>query len=119
VFIDFVRYDPAGRDTGTNAHINKEVVVIHNSTSQRKVLTGWMLRNTSGHVYRFPTTALQPGGFVIVHTGKGKNQPGQRYWGQGFYVWNNDGDKAILRTKGGRHIDTCDWGSGGGGGTGC
>jgi hypothetical protein len=90
VHIDFVRYDPAGPDTGTNANINKEIVVIKNGTGKARSLTGWTLRDTSSHVYRFPATRLRPGHSVTVHIGKGHNRPGQRYWGQGNYVWNND-----------------------------
>jgi hypothetical protein len=51
---------------------------------------------------------------VTVHTGKGHDRPGQRYWGQGWYVWNNDGDKATLRNKVGKLIDRCRWGDGDG-----
>jgi hypothetical protein len=53
---------------------------------------------------------------VTVHTGNGHNRPGQRYWGQGWYVWNNDGDRATLRTNGFKLIDRCKWGDGS---TGC
>jgi Lamin Tail Domain len=83
VHINFVRYDPAGSDTGTNAHINKEIVVIKNSTGKARILTGRTLRDTAGHVYHFPQTRLRSGHSVTVHTGKGHNRPGQRYWGQG------------------------------------
>ena len=88
--INFVSYDPAGSDTGTNAHINKEIVVIKNSTGKARILTGWTLRDRAGHGYRFPFTRLRPGHSVTVHTGKGHNRPGQRYWGQGNCVWNNE-----------------------------
>jgi hypothetical protein len=118
VHIDFVRYDPAGPDTGTNANINKEIVVIKNGTGKARSLTGWTLRDTSSHVYHFPATRLRPGHSVTVHTGKDHNRPGQRYWGWGNYVWNNDGDKAILRNTGGTLVDTCKWGDGDGT-TGC
>jgi hypothetical protein len=103
VHIDFVRYDPAGTDTGTNAHINKEIVIIKNGTGKARSLTGWTLRDTAGHVYPFPSTRLRPG---------------QRYWGEGWYVWNNDGDRATLRTNSFKLIDRCKWGDGDGT-TGC
>jgi hypothetical protein len=118
VHINFVRYDPAGPDTGTNAHINKEIVVIKNSTGKARILTGWTLRDTAGHVYHFPQTRLRSGHSVTVHTGKGHNRPGQRYWGQGNYVWNNDGDRATLRNSSFSLIDRCRWGDGDGT-TGC
>jgi hypothetical protein len=35
VHIDFVRYDPAGSDPGTNAYINKEIVVIKKGQARR------------------------------------------------------------------------------------
>ena len=34
------------------------------------------------------------------------------YWDRGWYVWNNDGDKAILRGSSGLLKDTCTWGDG-------
>ncbi len=119
VFIDFVRYDPAGTDTGSNAHLNKEIVVIKNSTSKRRTLTGWTLRDMgSNHVYRFPVTTLKPGRSIAVHTGLGVDRAGHRYWRERDYVWNNDGDKATLRTRGGSQVDACAWGDGNGS-TGC
>ena len=36
------------------------------------------------------------------------------YWNQGWYVWNNTGDKARLITPAGSLVDTCQWGSGSG-----
>jgi hypothetical protein len=53
VHIDFVRYDPAGSDTGSN--INKEIVVIKDGTGKARILTGWTLRDrcACGHVYHF------------------------------------------------------------------
>jgi hypothetical protein len=118
VHINFVRYDPAGSDTGSN--INKEVVVIKNSTGKARILTGWTLRDrcACGHVYHFPQTRLRPGHSVTVHTGKGHDRPGQRYWGKSWYVWNNDGDRATLRTASFKLIDRCRWRDGDGT-TGC
>lgn len=118
VFINFVQYDSPGPDNGSNYSLNHEYVVITNGTAHLKRLKGWTLRDTAGHVYRFPRTNLKPGHSVTVHTGSGRNNPGDRYWGQGNYVWNNDGDTAILRTRAGALIDKCHWVSGGGS-TGC
>ncbi len=114
VHIDFVRYDPAGSDTGTNRHLNKEIVIIRNSTGKARVLTGWVIKDPAGHRYKFPKTRLKPGRAVTLHTGKGANNPGDRFWDQGNYVWNNDGDKAILRKRNGARADVCKWGDGDG-----
>jgi hypothetical protein len=112
VRIDFVRYNPAGRDTGSNWHLNREIVRISNVGSHERSLAGWRLRDSDGHVYRFPTTRLQPGGSVTVHTGRGSNSAGHRYWGQTRYRWDNDGDRAVLRNRAGALVDACRWGNG-------
>ncbi|MGI8614627.1 MAG: lamin tail domain-containing protein [Nocardioidaceae bacterium] len=119
VFINFVQYDSPGPDHGSNYSLNHEYVVVTNGTAHLKRLKGWTLRDTSGHVFHFPRTNLRPGHSVKVHTGKGANNPGDRYWGQSYYVWNNDGDTAILRNKAGALADKCHWDSTGGGSTGC
>jgi hypothetical protein len=58
---------------------------------------------------------LRPGATVKIHTGKGTNTAYHRYWGRGWYVWNNTGDKATLRNKAGTVKDTCAWTSRGSG----
>jgi hypothetical protein len=67
-----------------------------------------------GHTYRFSTYSLGAGKTVTVHTGSGSNTAAHRYWGEDDYVWNNTGDKAILKTKAGTVVDTCKWGDGDG-----
>jgi len=49
---------------------------------------------------------------VKLHSGKGGDTSSNLYWDRGWYVWNNDGDKAILRTSSGTLKDTCTWGDG-------
>ncbi|HYO31414.1 MAG TPA: lamin tail domain-containing protein [Nocardioidaceae bacterium] len=114
VHIDFVRYNPAGPDTGDNKHVNKEVVVITNGTRKARSLTDWTLWDRQSYVYRFRPTVLRPGRSVTVHTGNFKISPGHRYWGNDFYVWDNRGDAAILRTRAGGVVDVCRWGEGDG-----
>ena len=63
-------------------------------------------------MYRFPRTSVGRGKTVTVHTGRGRDHGLQRYWDQGFYVWNNDGDRATLRDRNGRVKDSCNWGDG-------
>jgi hypothetical protein len=109
-----VNYDPPGSDTGSNAHLNKEWVVIKNFGQQARQLRGWTLRDTSNHRFRFPRFTLRPGRTVKVHTGSGQRTRRDLYWGSGNYVWNNDGDRATLRNRDGRLIDRCSWGDGDG-----
>ena len=49
-----------------------------------------------------------------MHTGRGTNGRYNLYWRSSAYIWNNTGDKAILRNKADNTIDTCTWGDGSG-----
>lgn len=109
-----VQYDSPGDDTGSNASLNAEWVRITNNGAKKRVLTGWTLRDPQGHVYRFPSFTLKPGASVRVHTGAGANTGRDLYWREDYYVWNNTGDKAILKNKSGIVIDSCKWGDGSG-----
>lgn len=113
-----VQYDSPGSDSGSNSSLNAEYVVIKNTGNKARTLTGWTLRDTSSHVYKFGTYKLRAGYTVTIHTGKGTNTAAHRYWGKGWYVWNNDGDKATLKNRAGSVIDRCSW-SGGGTSTSC
>lgn len=70
-------------------------------------LTGWTLRDADRHVYRFGTFRLRPGRTVTVHTGSGDDSRKHLFWGMDNYVWNNDGDTAILKDAGGARVDRC------------
>lgn len=104
-----VQYDSPGTDNGTNWSLNAEWVVITNKGTTSRNMTGWTLRDASGHVFRFPTFTLARGASVKVHTGRGTNTRTDLFWKQTAYVWNNSGDKAILKTSGGTTVDTCSW----------
>ncbi len=109
VFINRVRYNPPGPDTGSNLGLKHERAVITNRTSQSTSLKGWTLRDVAAHVYHFPRTNLRPGDSVVIHSGPGTNKPGDRYWSEHHYVWDNAGDEAILRNAKGARVDTCSW----------
>jgi hypothetical protein len=101
-----------GSDTRSNASLNAEYVVVSNasySTAYR--LTGYTIRDRSGHVYRFPTFTLRARASVTVHTGRGTNTSTNLYWGSVNYIWNNTGDTAYLRNSAGTLKDSCSWGS--------
>jgi hypothetical protein len=110
-----IQYDSPGTDSRSNASLNAEYVVIKNTGTTSRALTGWTLRDDANHVYKFGTFTLGPGKTVVVRTGKGTNTASTRYWGMSNYVWNNTGDKAYLRTSGGTSIDSCAWTSKGSG----
>jgi hypothetical protein len=111
VRITKVQYDSPGSDTGSKSSLNAEWVKIKNKGSKAVSLSGWTLRDTAGHVYSFGGFKLKAGSTITVHTGKGSNGAKHRYWGSGAYIWNNDGDTAILK-KGSKVKDKCKWAGG-------
>ena len=106
-------YNSPGSDTGTNASLNTEYILLKNTASTPKWANGWTLRDKQNHVYKFPATRINPGKYVYVRTGRGTNNAANRYWGQKWYIWNNAGDAAYLRNTAGTLIDSCSWGSSG------
>jgi len=116
----FIQYDTPGPDLPvTNAKLNAEFVTIHNFASTNRVITGWTIRDLSGHVYKFGAYTLRPGVSLRLHTGNGTNTPTNHYWHQGYYVWTNTGDTAFLKTGSGSAVDSCHWGSLGSGSIHC
>jgi len=106
------QYNSPGSDTGSNSSLNAEWVRITNSASTARVMTGWKIRDVTGHTYTFPTFTLGAGKSVKLHTGKGTNTRTDLYWRATSYVWNNTGDRATLKNKSGVVVDTCSWGNG-------
>ena len=113
VKIAYAKYDSPGSDTGSNISLNGEYVVIKNTTSTNRSLTGWTLRDKTGYTYRFPTFTLRAGATVTVHTGKGTASSTHRYYNKTWYVWNNTGDTAYLRDAQGVLRHSCAWASAG------
>jgi hypothetical protein len=110
--IKAIYFDPPGSDTGSNSHLNKEYVVIKNTGNQGRQLRRWKLSDQGGiHRYRFPRFKLRANRSVKIHTGRGSDNRFNLYWDLGNYVWNNDGDRATLKTKGGRTVSRCSYSS--------
>ncbi|NHI20737.1 lamin tail domain-containing protein [Phycicoccus endophyticus] len=109
VVISAVRYDSPGADRGGNKSVNAEYVKITNRSRSARSLTGWTLRDRTGHTFRFPAFTLRAGRSVLVHSGKGRATAKDRYFGLTWYVWNNTGDTAVLKNRAGKTVDTCRW----------
>jgi hypothetical protein len=108
--IDWIYFDPPGSDT--SAKRNQEYVVITNKGNHKQSLANWRLRDRANHVFLFPSGfKLKPGKSVRVHTGHGQDDHNDLYWDSGSYIWNNDGDKATLKSAKGKVKDTCSYGS--------
>ncbi|MEV6811533.1 lamin tail domain-containing protein [Micromonospora sp. NPDC051296] len=115
-----VYYDSPGVDNRSNKSLNAEWVRLTNRRSSTINLKNWTLRDKANHVYKFSGDfKLAKGKSVVIHTGKGTNTAGHRYWGSGNYIWNNTGDIAYLRNASGKLIDSCKWTKKGNGYTNC
>jgi len=119
-----IYFDPPGRDSASNEDLNAERVVIRNETSGDRRLEGWVLKDAGGeNVYTFPDVTIHSGDSVIVHTGQGRQKPaactvnGHRvcvthlYWGLDAYVWDNDTDRAKLKSRSSNVVDRCGYSS--------
>ena len=104
-----ISFDSPGSDTGSNSSLNAEWIRLKNTGSKGKLLTGWTIRDTANHVYKFGTFKLRAGKSVTIHTGSGSNTASNRYQRSGWYIWNNDGDTAKLKNKAKTTIDTCSY----------
>jgi len=115
--ISKVYFDSPGSDTGSNASLNAEWIQLRSRCTSAKSLAGYRIRDVANHVYTFGSYTLRAGSTVKIHTGRGSNTSTDRYWNQGWYIWNNDGDKAFLKNAAGTTVDTCaftgagDWAS--------
>jgi len=109
--IDVIYYDPSGADTTSNTQLNREYIRLKNTDSIAHTLTGWTVRDPSGHVYTFPTTTIKAKSTVTLRTGQGTDGISTRYWQHSWYVWNNTGDTAYLRGPSGTLHDSCSYGA--------
>lgn len=124
VVIRKIAFDPKGPDSGSNAHLKKEFVLVKNTGSSRRSLRDWKLQDRGrDHVYRFPALVLRPGEYVRIRTGRGQDggvtgcngscfSYYDFYWGLQEYVWNNRGDVATLKNRSGAVVDRCRYGRG-------
>jgi Lamin Tail Domain len=113
VYIHEIQYSPAGPDVPvTTAKLNGEWVLLTNTTGTSVTLTHWTLRDKANHIYQFPAFVLKAHKSVEIHTGTGKNNAANLYWGHKppastSYVWNNTGkETATLRNASGKTIDS-------------
>jgi hypothetical protein len=109
VVIRKIFYNSPGSDNRSNASLNAEWVKLHNRSGHPVTLTGWTLRDRSGHVYTFGTYRLGAHSYVKIRTGRGHNTQSNRYQRRRAYVWNNDGDRATLKNANGVVKSRCSY----------
>ncbi len=107
--ISKIYYDAPGSDYGSNVSLNNEWIRVANTGSRAKQLRGWRIRDGAGHAYQFGSLRLRAGRTVTLHTGPGLDGRRHVFWGSGWYIWNNDADRATLRKPSGRTADSCSY----------
>jgi hypothetical protein len=120
ILINKILVNPKGKDTGKNKHLNKEVLVITSGTGEAFSIDGWELHDRGREsVYEFPSVGET--NRVVVHSGRGEEwavtgcngdcyTTSHVYWGRRRYVWDNKGDRAVLRNNAGDFVDACRYG---------
>ncbi len=117
-----IAFDPPGEDRKPepDRDLNREFVVIRNSSSRVRSLGGWKLHDRGRSIIFVFTrnSRLRPGDRVVLHTGRGRSIAAvscngecvtthHLYLGLANYVWNNRGDTATLRDGAGRIVAQC------------
>ncbi|PWH06094.1 hypothetical protein DEO23_09795 [Brachybacterium endophyticum] len=103
-----IQYDPSGRDTWKNGHLNKEFIVLKNTGKKTLTLTGYTVRDSGPQHFRFPKgTKVKPGKTITIRSGKGKNTSSTLYWGTKSYIWNNPKDTARTYNAKGTKLESC------------
>ena len=103
IAIQYARFDAPGNDA---TNLNGEYVVVTNKCSTLIGVGGWRVRDKAGNAYRFAAGVRMGKGSIYVHSGKGTNRPGHRYWGRTTPVWNNTGEVAHLLNASGTRVST-------------
>jgi hypothetical protein len=108
--ISEIYYNSPGPDHGSNASLNAEWVLLHNTSGSPITMTNWILHDGGQkHTFRFGTYTIAPHGYVKIHTGKGSRSQTNRYWNLSWYVWNNTWDTATLKDNHGNVLDRCSY----------
>lgn len=95
-------WDAPGND---NDRLDREAVTFRNTCRTTVQLADWTVKDAGTSTYTFPTTTLQPGRTVTLHTGQGTPNATDVYWGRtDRAVWNNDGDSLYLRDADGKLV---------------
>ena len=103
LLVSSVHADAAGND---HANLGDEYVTFRNVGDASLDLTGWTVRDESGHVYPFPDGfSVEPGATVTLHTGPGTDSADSLYWGATDAIWNNDGDVVVVTNSTGAVVE--------------
>ena len=83
----------AGND---NENLNDEYVVFRNKCIEPVPLENWRVMDKANNTFVFPDFFIENKTTVTLHTGSGKDNQTDLFWGKSRAVWNNDGDILLL-----------------------
>ncbi len=103
VHISRIVYNPPGDD------LAGELVELVNDGQAAAQLEAWTLSDAANtpNVYTFPAFELAPGAAVRVWVKPGVDAQADLFWGREQPVWNNDGDRAMVRDGAGVVVAEC------------
>ena len=105
-----IQYDSPGRDDRSNASLNAEWISVVNNGRRGMNLRGYTIEDRANHVYTFGNVWLDGnGGRVRVATGFGRANGNVVHWNSRNYIWDNDGDTAVLTNPRGNTVDVCSY----------
>ncbi|GAD53233.1 competence-like protein [Halarchaeum acidiphilum MH1-52-1] len=94
--------DPAGGDA---EHLAKEYVEFTNEGSAPFDMTDYTVTDAEGWKFHFPDDfTLDAGASVRLHTGSGRWDEDDLYWGLDRPVWDNDGDTITVTDADGNEV---------------
>ncbi len=109
-----IRFNPPGKDDGSNENLNKELIVIENTGPLPEELAEWTINDRNKeNVFEFPSITVDPGEIVRLRSGDGADAAVEGgyelFWNLEDYVWDNDADRAKLKDPSGTEVDSCSY----------
>jgi lamin tail-like protein/Big-like domain-containing protein len=89
------------------ARSQHESVALRNVGADRVQLRGWTIGDGDGNRFRFGSLSLTRGRSVTVETGAGVATATRRFWRREQQVWDDRGERALLRAPNGALADSC------------
>lgn len=111
--LERIAFDPNGNEADHSAALNRELIVILNTGDHPRDLSGWTVIEEKRNLrYRIPQLTLEPGAILRLRSGRGTPSIDERgnidaYWGRRNEVWRNDYDRALLKNRATKTVDSC------------
>ncbi len=99
--VSAVHADASGND---HENLGDEYVTFRNTGAAAIDMTGWQIRDDTGHTYTVPSFTLGPGDSVTLYTGRGTDTATKLYWNRDRAAWNNGGDRIVVTNSNGETV---------------